>query len=200
MKKYSIILAFLCTSFIAQSQISIGIKAGINVSKLITADDNLLNDGYRSGFVGGAYVNIGWGSMYIQPELIFSQKGGNLKYKVAGLSADFTRDINSFDVPVLLGFRFGDETKFRVNAGPVFSFLASAKQDSESRYKDALSDTSVGAQLGIGFDIYNFAIDLRYEIGLSGVGKNSYVVGNQTFKTNDSVSLFQLTLGYKISN
>ena len=200
MKNYSLILAFLCMSFIAQSQISIGLKLGVNSNKFITSNADLQNNGFKYGFVGGAYVNIGVGSVYIQPEMVFSQKGANLKYKNTGAPADFTRDINSLDVPILLGMRFGDNAKFRINVGPIFGFPMSAKQDSESRYKESLNKSNVGYQAGIGFDISTFAIDLRYEGGFSDIGKNTYTVGTQTFKTDDRVSLFQLTLGYKISN
>lgn len=183
---------------------SFGIRTGINANKLIPNSDDLKNDGYKYGFVGGAFLRLGVGNWYVQPELLISQKGANMKG-----SGNFTnietvkRNINSLDVPILLGRRVLGKV-VRVNAGPVLSFPYSVKEEvTNSNGQTTTTDyevknSTIGYQAGIGLDFGKLTIDVRYEGSLSRLGKDSYQVFNRTFKADDRVSTFQITLGFKI--
>ena len=198
MKNFILITAtLLCVTFAAKSQVNFGLKLGVNANQLVSSSADLQNNGFKYGFVGGAFVRLGFAGFYIQPEFVYAQKGANLQSKNTGNLGDFDRNINSLDVPILLGKSFGSSTNFRINVGPVFGFPISATQNGESRYKDALSGANVGYQAGVGFDLERVTFDLRYEGGLSNLGTNSYTIGSQTFKTDDRISTFQFTLGYK---
>ena len=199
MKKYLIITAVLfCITFTAQSQVNFGLKVGVNANQLTPSSADIQNNGFKYGFVGGAFFRFNLGSFYIQPEVLYAQKGANLRSTNTASLNDFERNINSLDVPILLGLTFGETAKFRVNAGPVLGFPLSAVQNGESRYRDALNSANVGYQAGIGLDLSSVTFDLRYEGGLGNVGKDTYTVGSQIFKTDDRISTFQFTIGVKL--
>ncbi len=199
MKRIFLLIAASLLVFSAQAQFDLGAKLGVNANQLVASQDDLKSDGFKYGVVAGAFARISLGNVYIQPELLFSQKGANLKGE-GNLSSLGTieRNINSLDVPVLVGYKFGNGL-FRANLGPVLSFPISAKESGVqgSRYSDSVGGANIGYQVGIGMDISKLTIDLRYEGGLSGVGRDSYNIGGTNFQTDDRVSTFQLTLGYK---
>ncbi|GIV40620.1 MAG: hypothetical protein KatS3mg033_2420 [Thermonema sp.] len=205
MKKWMMmaVIALFAHSAWAQSY-SFGIRTGINANKLVPSSDDLKNDGYKYGFVGGAFLRLGIGDWFVQPELLISQKGANMKG-----SGNFSnietvkRNINSLDVPILLGRRFLGGV-MRINAGPVLSFPYSAKEEvTDSNGQTTTTDyevknSTIGYQAGVGFDFGKFTIDARYEGSLSKLGKDSYQVFNRTFEADDRVSTFQFTIGFKI--
>lgn len=204
MKRFLIVatfLAFASGAALAQHY-DFGLRAGVNANQLVTKKDDLQNDGFRYGFVGGAFLRLGIGDWYVQPELLLSQKGANMKSTNDNNDvSEVRRSINSMDVPVLLGRRFAGGL-VRANLGPVFSFPVSVKEDltinGQPQSGEYEAKTTVGYQVGIGVDISKITIDLRYEGGLSRLGKDSYTIGNTQFEADDRVSLFQLTVGFKI--
>ncbi|MBC8111764.1 MAG: PorT family protein [Verrucomicrobia bacterium] len=198
MKKTIVLALGLFAAISATAQVNFGLKLGVNANQLVPSNSSLKNDGFKYGFVGGAFLRFGINGWYLQPEAVFAQKGANLQSSGTNVDAgDIERNINSLDVPILFGKAFGNRAKFRINAGPVIGFPLSAKQDGENRYKNALSGANVGYQAGIGLDVKKVTFDLRYEGGLSKVGNGSYTVGGQTFNTDDRISTFQFTIGYK---
>ena len=71
MKKMIILPAILITT-IANSQISPGVKAGINISNFTGGDFGSVEKESLVGFHGGGLVNIRLGHLALQPELLFS--------------------------------------------------------------------------------------------------------------------------------
>jgi hypothetical protein len=65
--------------------------------------------------------------------------------------------------------------------------------------KEALNNLVFGAQLGLGFDISRFSIDLRYDTNLSSLGINQSSadgVSSQTASSRNNV--WQLAIGYRL--
>lgn len=194
MKKLYVLVAFVLLGIgTAQAQLGIGIKGGLNFATLSSLPDNVDNDGSRIGLVLGGYVRIkvpGAG-IFVQPELVFAQKGG--KSKAGGSSA--TIKINTLDIPIILGKSFGP---IRVGLGPVFGFPLTSQVESGSVTVDAGSNTNsplAALQIGLGLDLPSkLGLDLRYELGLT-----KMYDGNGAFANNDTkTNAIQLTISYKI--
>lgn len=188
------------------AQFTIGIKGGVNVSQLKTDfksqsfGDNLQQSlDTKTGYVGGVYVRIG-SKFFVQPEFIFSAKGGSvniLKGGTTSTSQTVAIEYTNFDIPVMIGFKVGP---LRLNAGPMASFKISDKGLDEalkaysSNVEESFKNASYGYQAGGGVDIGALSLDVRYEGSLSEVTGNKFNNINFTQKGN----LWQLTLGLRL--
>ncbi|MEA5459800.1 porin family protein [Arcicella sp. LKC2W] len=204
------LLAFLFVLAFAKvnvsfSQFSLGIRGGVNFSQLKTDfktqsfGDNLQQSlDTKTGYVGGIYARIG-NKFFVQPELIFSAKGGkiNILPTSGSTSQTVAIDYSSIDVPLLIGFKLGP---LRLNAGPMASFIVSSDGLDEALKKyssnlgESFKNAAYGYQAGGGLDIGALSVDLRYEGSLSEIaGLNS---SNINFSQKGN--LWQLTLGLKM--
>jgi hypothetical protein len=176
--------------------IEFGFKGGLNFNKLVASQSGWQSEDLRMGLVAGAYLQVNFNNFYIQPEFIFSQKGGNLRAKDnLGNSEDLKRTLGTADVPIMVGLRLLNV--IRLQAGPILSFPIGGNQSEEdpnSNYDDSINDFILGYQAGIGLDIKRLRIDLRYEGNLSKIGNNL----PSGIRTDDRISTFQFTVGYQI--
>jgi hypothetical protein len=179
----------------------IGIKGGVNLSsvKVASLSTNLEN---KTGYQLGAFARIGR-TIFIQPEVYFTAKEVNVdvlnslttNQGVVGFSQ------KSLDVPILAGIKLGP---IRVLAGPVASYALSASTNPDAAIKSYFSGTSqdivnrssFSYQAGVGFDILNLSLDLRYEGAMSEL-KNIVAVPSG-FNYSQKPSYFQATLGFRI--
>jgi len=194
MKKLFISTSILLFSFSAFGQIipkvNFGLKGGMNVSKLNTKE--LFSSDNKAGYFGGVWLRVGGAGIHFQPELYVSGKSSNLKSNTGETNkVTFT----SLDLPLLVGTKFGIlGTGFRVNTGPVVSFIIDDKQsfsDASSQvFKGKFKGQNFAWQFGAGFDISKFSIDARYELGLSNISKDGY--------PSTKLNLFMIGVGYQI--
>ncbi len=198
------VLAFAKAN-VSFSQFCLGIRGGINFAQLKTVSSQSVGVNIqqsldtKTGYVGGVFARIGSG-IFVQPEVIFSAKGGNINILPTngGSSQTVAIDYTSIDVPLLVGFKVGP---LRLNAGPMASFTVSnngldeALKKYSSNLGDSFKKASYGYQAGGGIDVGSFSVDLRYEGSLSEVaGVNTLNNVNFSQKGN----LWQLTLGLRI--
>jgi len=170
MKKLLLSAALLMAVCIgARAQVSLGIKGGVNFSKINT--DNF-NESTKTGYQAGIFARIG-NAFYVQPEVYLSSSGG--KINVTN-NADATADIKftNLNVPLLLGHSFGSKNlNFRLMAGPIYTYVLSKDQSVSSQFGAAYQDfghyksSTIGFQAGGGVDIGPITADLRYEGGLT---------------------------------
>lgn len=192
MKKilFLIILLILALSSVAQPLFDLGIKAGINSSQL-TPNVNEFSAENIVGYHAGAFTRVGMGRIYLQPEVYFSSKGGNLKeIKNANPVAMF--GYTSIDVPLLVGAKVFKLSKlsFRVMGGPVLGFITARNVDGDSRFSvDNFRDRCFGWQYGLGVDIWFLTLDARMENSRTNVYQSSLV--NSRNKT------LLISLGFK---
>ncbi|NJK97809.1 MAG: PorT family protein [Bacteroidales bacterium] len=197
---------FVMTGF-AFSQVSFGPRVGLSSSK-ITIDETLdyngetityESDNAKLGFHAGLFLRIAISSFYIQPEALFTSSGGNILVSSDNYGEQVQElTYNKLDVPVMLGFKLGDF--FRIQAGPKFSLLLNDDaRDLElfPEIKQNYQDAILGYQAGIGFDIWKFYLDFKYEGDLSDFGK-SITIGNTSFSTNMQNNLLMVMLGFNI--
>jgi hypothetical protein len=203
-KKLLILFFFLAFAKgnVSIAQFSLGIRGGVNFSQLKT--DNTQSIGVnlqqsldtKTGYVGGIYARIG-SKLFLQPEVIFSAKGGSVNILKNGTSQTVAIEYTNFDVPLLIGFKIGP---IRLNAGPMASFTVSnngldeALKSVSSNLGESFKKASYGYQAGGGLDVGALSLDLRYEGSLSEISALSSSNINFSQKGN----LWQLTLGLRL--
>ena len=112
-------LLFVSFTFAQGDFFDLGLKAGMNVSKLsVNAAD--YNDETVNKTNFGAFARLNLGRIYLQPEAYYSNKGGTIEN--VGLSTINDFDLKTLDVPVLLGAKIINKEVFnlRVMAGLCF--------------------------------------------------------------------------------
>jgi hypothetical protein len=178
MKKYLFsILLLTAVSFGVKAQVSLGIKGGVNFSKINT--DNV-SESSVTGYQAGIFARLG-GNLYLQPELYLGSRGGKFNFNTNNTTAtgDGKVTFTTLNVPLLLGKRFGsDGLNFRVMAGPVYTYNLDKKQNFGDNVGGAYNDfgdyknSTLGFQVGGGVDIGAITVDLRYEGGLTKINEN----------------------------
>ena len=131
------LLAFILlgTELYAQG-VGLGLKAGANF-----ANQSIQNVSTNSvtGFHGGAYLVLAFSENWgIQPEVLFSAQG-----------AELPNDVNDFSylsIPVLL--RWKPVSVLSVEAGPQFSALLDAVDESGNSIKDEFKSSDFGLAVG----------------------------------------------------
>ncbi len=207
MKKISIfILAFLLVGGAAFAQdqniFTIGPKIGISSSKInFDQTDRVQAGDARVGFHAGLFTRLTFDNFYLQPEAYFISAGGTIKIADTG-TQNYNRitklTYNRLDVPVLFGIIAADF--LRINVGPVFSLVLNTDARNDGTFEDVKTNyknSRVAYQAGLGVDIGNLTVDLRYEGNLSkfGTGIN---VGNTEIDTDLRASQLLLSLGFKL--
>lgn len=178
----------------------IGIKGGLNFSNLYTKDVD--DNNMLTGFNAGLYANFPITNFIaIQPELLYSIKGSELVYNNAFAEGTAKFELNYIELPVLL--KINVAKNINIHAGPYFAYLIDAQVtnetdsgnfDFEKNYNnDDFNKFDAGLSAGVGFDLKTIGIGLRYNYGLSTVGKERTVVG-QTYTVpdgkNSNISLY----------
>jgi len=228
-------ICLLCVVGITSAQaqkkgFAFGIKGGVNLSRLTMGDvfttrydangnpylgydgkevrDNLKQSfNTRTGAVGGIYARFGR-TIFIQPEVLVSTKGGSFDIIQKDQETPITKTINikysNIDVPLLIGLKGGP---IRLLAGPVTSFrigdnqrLRDAFQQYTSNLNDAFAQATFGYQLGAGLDIGSISLDVRKEGSFTNLASfqidGKPVDGNASVK--QKVTSWQVTLGIKL--
>lgn len=191
------LLMFAGSFAFAQSPLTFGVKGGFTSSKLNSDVDETKNSilGYQVGVFG----RLSSKKIYIQPELYFTRKGGEMKYESNGQPiANYTVKLNTFDIPLLIGYKLVDAklANVHVMAGPVASFVYNKDISLKNgvpieQFKDKkFEDASWSIQAGAGIDVLSVSLDVRYEWGITDIYKPS----GQDFKNN----IFLVSLGWKL--
>lgn len=167
----------------SQAQFAVGIKAGVNVSKLNNDD---IESSSITAFHGGAFALIKLTAIGIQPELLFSQQGTKIDDVSLG---EGDLKMSYMTIPVMVKFYLPGG--FNLQAGPQFGFLNSAEFDGDD-VKDSFKNSDMSLNVGAAWDApFGLVLDARYNIGLSDVSDES-TLGE--FKSG----IFQFSVGYKI--
>jgi hypothetical protein len=176
----------------------LGLKAGATFSSLkFSADLPYLSENVM-GYHIGAFSRIGWGRLFLQPEVYFNSRGGKLKSTESlANTAVANFDFSGVDVPVLAGVRLFKQTPFniRLMGGPILQFMTSRQVEPKPTFEQLFSKTYFenhlfGWQLGAGIDFSIFSIDARWESS-----RNS-VYQSDDFSTKNRV--FLVSLGIKL--
>lgn len=196
---FSIVFILFASTGFSQLVFDLGIKAGFNTSNMSVESIVDIDSDAITKMHFGAFGRMGFGRMYIQPELYFSQKGGELSSNLIKESGDF--DYKNIDIPLLLGYKIikGKVLDLHIMAGPLFSFLVD-----EPNYPHELDPyldeeffnrNLYGVQYGLGIDVLFLAIDARVEHG----SKIYDSTGNaEAIPISGNATTFMFTVGFKI--
>ena len=178
----STILMALTVLLFAQVKFDLGIKGGVNFSKISFDAEDYTAESITKTHLG-AFGRIGWNRIFIQPEFYFGGKGGDVTSNIFSTVTSF--DYTSMDIPVLLGISIikGKAFDLHVVGGPVFSNISSKEVKGDNLVnKSFYEDNYTGIQYGLGVDVLFLTLDARMENGLCKVysqpGRNGK---NQTF-------------------
>ena len=189
MKKYLLgAILLIAVSISAKAQVSLGIKGGVNFSKI--SSDNL-KESSLTGYQAGLFARVG-NSVYFQPELYLSGTGG--KFESTENNQTFSGKVRftNLNVPLLIGKSFGEkDLNFRVMGGPIYTYQLDKSGNLGDNINGAIDNfnkSNIGYQVGAGIDIGAITADLRYEGGLTKV--------SDSFAKRQN--LWALSVGFKI--
>lgn len=180
-----------------------GVKGGLNMSNLYSDDTNDENILY--GFNAGVYATLPVSDFIaIQPEILFTTKGSKLEYDNAFATGNAKFKLNYIEVPLLV--RVNITKNFNVHAGGYASYLVSSKLTGDGDFTfdenidtEDLNKFDAGIAAGIGVDFSPLSIGLRYNYGLTTVGKERTVAGTTYTFPDAKNSNLSLYLSYKLN-
>jgi len=198
-------LMTLVLSTFAQLPFAIGIKGGINSTKITTDNYSVGNFNYanfksdaKSGYNLGVFARLGT-KVYLQPELLYCVRKGE---STSG-TANQKLDLKTIQVPILLGFKLIDLklASIRAFTGPAMSFPMKSSKVTYEGVTTGLYDTENYKsniwdwQLGAGVDVGMITLDCRYEWGLSKTSDGNVNTTSPSFVNKGNTLTF--SLGFK---
>ena len=199
-KKLIILLVVLLTGFSEirsqpGSGAEFGIKGGLNLAGLgvDSRGERNLTHGFHAGMF---YVFPLSGRFELQPEIMYSTRGGRIIYDSVFLStgpvnmieAESIFNMAYVDILVSLGFRIYEQLS--VNVGPYMGFLINANVEAGSEVLGFLNIDDAGMirnnefrrrdygiSAGMGMDFHRYKFGLRYNVGLSRMAVENTTAG-----------------------
>lgn len=180
-----------------------GIKGGANLSNLYTddVDDNNVLWGFNAGLYAAFPIAD---NIFIQPEILYTTKGAELEYKSVGLEGTGKFKLNYIEVPLLV--RFNVTPNFNIHAGGYASYLVNAKvtgkgdlEFDEELDADDLERFDAGLSAGVGIDFNPISVGIRYNYGLTTIGKEREILGTKYTFPDAKNSNLSLYLAYKLN-
>ena len=186
----AMMVAALSVSAQEAGQMFIKPMAGGTFSTLVGDVDDVKG---KIGLVGGAEFGYNINETFgITAGLLYTMQGCKDKDVDANFNLDY------INVPVLANVYVAPGLALK--AGPQIGFLTRAKLD-DVDMKDVCNTIDFSIPVGVSYEISDFVIDFRYNIGITSVSKNkeikSEVVEIESDKKTRN-SVFMLTVGYKI--
>jgi long-subunit fatty acid transport protein len=222
MKKI-ILLTLIISSLGVNAQSLLPIKYGIKVGVNIANISSIPNDGVKNidntaliGVNGGFYMEIALNDKwYINPELIYTQKGASFTYEYTHDYEVDQRDVHNTTNELKLAYielnptiSYKASDKLSLNFGPSVSFLitpdyivltdkggnddlSSHEELSEGTFKEEALD--VGLNIGISYYLTeNFLIDGKVNTGFMKIGEVSKETYTGTTSNEARSNVFEL--------
>jgi len=182
-----------------------GVKGGFNMSNFLSDDDEATDENILYGFNAGVYATLPISDFVaIQPEVLFTTRGSELEYDTAFGSGNTKFKLNYIEVPLLV--RVNITKNFNLQAGGYASYLVSSKVTGDGSVEfdqeidtDDLNKFDAGIAAGVGVDFSPISIGVRYNYGLTTIGKERTIAG-ETFRAPDAKnSNLSVYLSYKLN-
>lgn len=168
------------TNIQAQDAIStpatIGFKGGVNFSNLYS--DKVDDENVLTGFNAGLYAKFPvTKSFAIQPEIYYTTKGAEQTYNNAFANGVAKFNVNYIEIPVLAVINLTEN--LNIHAGPYAAYMVSGKATNDSNFSTSQTtldtndfekfDAGIAAGIGLDFELLSFGV--RYNYGLTKIGK-----------------------------
>ena len=192
-----LIFASLTLSFMAFTTVQaqedatkFGIKGGVNFSNFYTdnVDDNNVLTGFNLGLFAKMPVSE---NISFQTEISYTGKGAELVYNNAIVNGTAQFKLNYIEVPLLLVVNLTQN--LNIHAGPYAAYLISGKTTNKSdsgSYNfednvnvDDFNRFDAGLAGGVGLDLESVSFGVRYNYGLTKIGKDD---PNSNFTSPDA--------------
>lgn len=186
MKKMMMIAAMMLMSIGAFAQSNVYIKPMVG-GTLATLVGDVENNKMKIGLVVGGELGYNLSeNMALTAGVLYSMQGTGVKDHDENINMDY------LNVPIL--FNYYVAPGLAIKAGVQPGFLLSSKWDDEDM-KDMNETFDLSIPLGISYEISDFVIDARYNLGVTNVLKDNK---GWTWDGKARNSVIMLTLGYKI--
>ena len=141
MKRIILLAAMLGIASLSFGQFTLGPKIGVNMSKLNTNIEDVTED-MKTGFQFGAFVRFGK-KLYVQPEVLFSTKGGTLKADNSDLETKI--NLNTIEIPVEVGFKLLNLNVVSLNimGGPSASFVVKEEIELNKEIENPITEDHI---------------------------------------------------------
>jgi hypothetical protein len=201
MKKLLVFVLAVFITLPAISQLNLGLKLGATTATVPTYDITTGTNNIEAlkdaawGFQGGAFLRVGIGPIFVQPEVVFASN--SYEYNVTTVSGTdvLKQNYNRLEVPVLAGIKLGP---LRVNAGPSATIRIGSPKAliDDPNFEEMYRGATFGYTAGLGVDLFKkLTFDARYNGSLSEKFGDSVTIGSQTFHLNSRQPSFTLSVG-----
>ncbi|MDA0196068.1 MAG: porin family protein [Bacteroidetes bacterium] len=181
----TISLSLIAMMAFSQAKLEIGLKGGLNSSKL-NIDEAGLKESASSSFHAGIYTLIKVSKIGIQPEILYSPRKNNIDFG----SGNVEQKQVYLDIPIMVKLYLA--AGVNLQAGPQIGILTSAESAGVD-VKDNLKGSDFSVAFGLGWDApFGLQANVRYLLGLSDIndaGSGSAKITSRTF---------QFSLGYRL--
>jgi opacity protein-like surface antigen len=174
----------------SKSPIHFGLKGGANSSSLSLSGSNL-DARHSLGYHAGIFTRVDFSKVYVQGELLYSQKKSKVENGSAG-----TQQVkwNSIEVPVVVGYKIlrSEDVTLRIFGGGVYSHTLNEKASilkQVSQSFDKFDKSNIGYQAGAGVDIGRLTFDMKYEGALTSIS-NQFKARPNTFHASIGFMIF----------
>ncbi len=182
------ILTFVTISFASEAQTRFGVKAGGNLADMAVASSGISLDtkSILAFHVGGTMEMDLSESLFLQPSLLYAQKGFGASGSAFGITSETTARFNYIELPVNVMYRVTDF--LTVGAGPYAAYLLSGKAKSTAAGQSMEDDLDLtksnrldaGLNLNVGYEVIpSLVINLNYSYGLTNIDKGGETSKNR---------------------
>jgi hypothetical protein len=201
MKKIPILLAIVLISAQAFSQVKFGIKVAAatttvptyNVSSGATNISSLKDASW--GYQLGAFLRIGLGGLYLQPEVLFASTSFDYNVQTSTASDVVSQQFNRLSIPIMLGLKLGP---IHLNAGPSASIQIGSPKNlvNDPNFDNMYKGAVWGYQAGLGVDLFKrLTVDARFAGSFGDQSGSTVDIAGQNFKLDYGQNSFILSVG-----
>lgn len=167
----NVLLALLMIAGVSGfAQNGFGVKGGLNYSDngkieftdVTTTGENIMeeNADRKTGYHFGIFYRANLGPVFLKPELLYTASKSSYTYN--NKNTDY--DVSKLDLPILVGVDILGP--LNVFAGPSLQYILENDLQGIS-LEEVEKEFTVGAQFGVGVQLGNIGLDVRYERSLT---------------------------------
>jgi len=206
MKRITSFLAILFISGTIFGQFDFGPQIGYTASNLVF-DRSEIENSLKSNLLLGVFFRFGK-KVYFQPEVNWLTQGSLIKYPSLSDPTPVEQKItlNTIQIPLSVGWKFVNfkAVNIRIMGGFTANYIMNTVIDTKNGdpgdylTPDDFSNMQWQWQLGLGVDIWMFAIDVKYFGGINTIMEKDIQVDKENYSVSSKSNLFEVTLGWKI--
>lgn len=171
-RKLLVLAAGLLLAQAGKAQFHIGIKGGVNLSKI---QGRSFKEEFNTGYHLGGFAEIGLGKKFaIQPEVLFNQYQTRTDTSFSQVYSSVFPDassgnvkLNYLSIPLLLNYKLGKA--FALQAGPQFGVLMNKNDNLLQNGKQAFKNGDLSMLAGIQLSLSKLRLQGRYAVGLNDI-------------------------------